>query len=115
MRGLLAVSLLMVACTEAPVSGGDPEKCGNHRLDSGETCDDGNDINDDACTNACQRAACGDGIVRMDLAEGTVGFEACDDANDDDEDACTSGCAVAVCGDGILRSDLAEGAEGFEA
>jgi cysteine-rich repeat protein len=28
-----------------------------------EECDDGNDVDTDACTNACTNAVCGDGIV----------------------------------------------------
>ena len=40
-------------------------------LDEGEVCDDGNEVNDDACTNSCRMARCGDGIVRRDLSPGT--------------------------------------------
>jgi len=31
-----------------------PENCGNGELDTGEQCDDGNRIDNDACTNLCQ-------------------------------------------------------------
>ena len=68
-----------------------------------EQCDDGNDVDDDACTNDCRAAICGDGIVRTDLEEGHVDFEQCDDANDVDSDACLNTCTVARCGDGVLR------------
>jgi cysteine-rich repeat protein len=37
--------------------------CGNGLLDLGEECDDGNTDPTDACTNTCQIAHCGDGIV----------------------------------------------------
>ena len=37
-----------------------------------ETCDDQNGT-DDACTNACQVARCGDGITRADVAAGAAG------------------------------------------
>jgi cysteine-rich repeat protein len=60
-----------------------------------EECDDGNDIDTDACTNECKHAVCGDGIV-------WEGVEECDDGNDIDTDACTNECKHAVCGDGIV-------------
>ena len=89
--------------------------CGNGVLEDGERCDDGNLINTDACTNACEPAVCGDGIPRADLSEGDPGYEACDDGNDSDEDACVSGCVAAGCGDGIHRQDLEPGSPGYEA
>ncbi len=71
-----------------------------------EQCDDGNDVDDDACTNDCRTAICGDGIVRTDLADDHVDFEQCDDGNDVDSDACLNSCAVARCGDGVLRQPM---------
>ena len=68
--------------------------CGNLRVDDGEQCDDGNQVNTDACTNSCADAVCGDGIVGPN--------EECDDGNQDNSDACTNGCANAVCGDNIV-------------
>ncbi|MEE2786116.1 MAG: DUF4215 domain-containing protein [Myxococcota bacterium] len=68
--------------------------CGNLRVDDGEQCDDGNEVDNDACTNACNNARCGDGIVGPN--------EECDDGNESDEDACTNACLNAVCGDGIV-------------
>ena len=65
-----------------------------------EACDDGNQIDEDVCTNACSVARCGDGIRRQDLAEDVEGYEACDDGNQNEMDRCTSQCALAVCGDG---------------
>src|SRR5690606_3094594 len=38
--------------------------CGDGHLDPGEACDDGNRVDDDACTNACALPRCGDGIVQ---------------------------------------------------
>ena len=35
---------------------------------SGEACDDGNLLDSDSCTAACQEAVCGDGILRSDLS-----------------------------------------------
>ncbi|MBK9756225.1 MAG: DUF4215 domain-containing protein [Nannocystis sp.] len=69
--------------------------CGDGNVDPGEACDDGNDIDTDACTNACKDAVCGDGI----LGPG----EACDDGNQIDDDDCTNMCAAASCGDGKLQ------------
>ena len=60
-----------------------------------EDCDDGNQVDDDACTNACQVAVCGDGIVQAG--------EECDDANAVNIDECTN-VYVTRCGDGILRA-----------
>jgi cysteine-rich repeat protein len=60
--------------------------CGDGVVDLGEACDDGNDVDVDACTNACELAACGDGIVSA-----LVG-EACDDGDEVDQDGCDSDC-----------------------
>ena len=37
--------------------------CGDGIVDPGEQCDDGNDINTDACSNDCSDAFCGDGTM----------------------------------------------------
>ena len=66
-------------------------------VSGGETCDDGNTVDSDACTNACAAAACGDGITRS-------GVEACDDGNGDDTDGCTNTCALPSCGDGRVQA-----------
>ncbi|WP_373047753.1 DUF4215 domain-containing protein [Vulgatibacter sp.] len=97
--GLLAcVALTATACgsEEDPV-------CGNGAVESGETCDDGNNNDNDGCTNACEPARCGDGIVED-------GEEACDDGNADNSDGCLNTCEVAVCGDGFVH----EGVEGCD-
>ncbi|MBX3160206.1 MAG: DUF4215 domain-containing protein [Deltaproteobacteria bacterium] len=67
-------------------------------LDQGEQCDDGNNIDTDACVN-CQNARCGDGKVR-------AGVEECDDGNSLNTDACTNACKNAVCGDGFVRAGV---------
>ncbi len=51
--------------------------CGDGVVEGDEVCDDGNDVDTDMCTNACEEAACGDGLVYE-------GVEACDDGNDID-------------------------------
>lgn len=69
--------------------------CGDHLVQSGEACDDGNNDDTDACVEGCALAACGDGFVR-------AGFEACDDGNAINTDGCRSDCAPSTCGDGIV-------------
>ncbi|TSD00430.1 MAG: hypothetical protein Greene101449_149 [Candidatus Peregrinibacteria bacterium Greene1014_49] len=60
--------------------------CGNGAIESGETCDDRNEINTDGCTNACRLPACGDGFIQ--------GTEECDDGNLLNEDSCTPECKI---------------------
>jgi cysteine-rich repeat protein len=81
------------------------DRCGDGEVQAGEACDDGNAIDEDACTNTCRLARCGDGIL-------FAGQEECDDGNSAANDECTDGCGLARCGDGIRRTDLSEyGAE----
>ena len=68
--------------------------CGDGVVDSRETCDDGNDIDDDGCRNDCSVPTCGDG--RLDSGE------VCDDGNRSNTDACLDTCAAAWCGDGFV-------------
>ena len=44
-----------------------------HVVEGDEACDDGNELDNDACLNNCQAARCGDGIVGPG--------EGCDDGN----------------------------------
>ncbi len=78
--------------------------CGDGVTDGalGEQCDDGNQINNDGCTNTCQNAACGDGIV------GNTPGEQCDDGNTDNTDACLNTCQAAICGDGVAQVGVEE-------
>src|SRR5262249_3545779 len=71
--------------------------CGNGVMDLGEECDDGNEDPNDACTNTCQAARCGDGIVE-------IGVEQCDDGNRNNNDACSNKCTETTCGDGIVQT-----------
>ena len=70
--------------------------CGDGIVDGDEQCDDANQDDGDACTNACTLAVCGDGV--------TGPGEACDDGNQIDDDDCTNACGPASCGDGKLQS-----------
>ncbi len=83
-------------------TGNSSSGCGDGVLDEGEACDDGNDINDDECTNNCTLPECGDGILQE--AE----EESCDDGNVDDTDMCTVECELASCGDGIIQGVIGE-------
>lgn len=69
--GILACSL---DCSSYDVSDCYIPGCGNGRVEGTEQCDDGNDNNNDACTNSCRNAICGDSVVRLDL-------ESCDTNN----------------------------------
>lgn len=70
-------------------------RCGNGVVEQGEMCDDGNQINTDACSNICRAAACGDGIIQSG--------EECDDANKINTDQCTNYCRQSICGDAIVQ------------
>ncbi len=63
-------------------SGGNEAFCGNGIVEADEECDDGNPLNNDACTAACINAVCGDGLLYE-------GQEYCDDGNTKDWDGCS--------------------------
>jgi cysteine-rich repeat protein len=71
--------------------------CGDGEVQAGEGCDDGNQIDTDACPSTCEEASCGDGFV-------AAANEECDDGNDVDSDDCPSTCENAVCGDGFTQA-----------
>jgi cysteine-rich repeat protein len=54
-------------------------------------------VDTDDCTNACQMASCGDGVL-------WEGVEICDDGNLANNDMCPGSCAPAFCGDGYTLS-----------
>jgi cysteine-rich repeat protein len=70
-------------------------RCGDGFVDLPETCDDGNLIDSDACSNTC-KLRCGDGIVQAE--------EQCDDGNRIATDGCSNTCTLPRCGDGIVQS-----------
>jgi cysteine-rich repeat protein len=78
----------------SPLAGTCRVVCGDGMVGGTEQCDDGNSIDTDACTSACEPARCGDGLVGPG--------EQCDDGNSIDTDACTSACEPARCGDGLV-------------
>ena len=87
------------------------ENCGNGVLNNGEHCDDGNQFNDDSCTNSCTLTYCGDSVTQqpngvLNGGPQDDGIEACDDGNLNDNDGCSNNCVLAqpVCGNGAVES-----------
>ncbi|MBY0279599.1 DUF4215 domain-containing protein [Candidatus Binatia bacterium] len=76
------------------------QQCGNGVKEGTEECDDGNQVNTDACTNACRNKRCGDGF--------TQSGEQCDDGNQNQNDACKNDCTNNVCGDQIVNPSAEE-------
>jgi cysteine-rich repeat protein len=60
--------------------------CGDGVVQPGERCDDGNFVDADDCSVACQLTHCGDGALDP--------FEGCDDGNVTAGDGCSARCAV---------------------
>ncbi len=54
-----------------------------------EQCDDGDHLNNDACTDSCQLNVCGDSMLYPEMEE-------CDDGNLDDADGCNTNCEQAL-------------------
>ena len=69
--------------------------CGNAQMDTGEQCDDGNQIDEDDCRADCQTNVCGDGKRDM---QGDV-TEECDELGGADSATCDSDCTIPRCGD----------------
>jgi cysteine-rich repeat protein len=81
-------------------------RCGDGVRQDPEQCDDGNDVDDDDCSNDCHlTASCGDGYVHR---RGTPPFEQCDEGpssapgSGDFTGHCLPGCILARCGDGFV-------------
>ena len=82
----LATDNLMIAAADAT--------CGNGQAEIGESCDDGQRIDDDGCDSNCTASGCGNGIANAG--------EECDDGNHDEADGCSNVCEQARCGDGLV-------------
>jgi cysteine-rich repeat protein len=76
--------------------------CGDHIVDPGEQCDDGNHSDGDGCQHNCVFPGCGDGALDRG--------EMCDDGNLVDSDGCSSACvrdaAYVFVSSALYSSDL---------
>jgi cysteine-rich repeat protein len=77
--------------------------CGDNVVDTGEMCDDGNNVSGDGCSADCSsNEVCGNSVVDPG--------ELCDDGNQTNSDACPDGpfgtCEPAVCGDGFVHAGV---------
>lgn len=81
-------------------------RCGDTILDTGESCDDGNNRDGDGCSAMCRfEARCGDG--RIDMGE------VCDDGNNASADGCRSDCrSDERCGNSIVDTAVGEVCDG---
>ncbi len=97
-------------------------QCGDGVKDPLEVCDDGNDVNEDGCTNACERNICGDGFFFRGVEECDLGTSrnglAC--TNAEYGSTCTS-CSLSCkfqltqggyCGDGKKNPGTPEQCDG---
>ncbi|MEQ1848962.1 MAG: DUF4215 domain-containing protein, partial [Candidatus Peribacteraceae bacterium] len=66
--------------------------CGNMVTENGEQCDDGNQNNNDQCSNQCRLTVCGDGSVQNPNGNGQN--EQCDDGNTNNGDGCSNSCQL---------------------
>jgi cysteine-rich repeat protein len=76
---------------------------------AGEECDDGNTVDEDACSNTCKinLAKCADLGVCPVCGNGKFEIgEECDDGNTIPGDDCTSTCKSEYCGDGITQGPI---------
>jgi cysteine-rich repeat protein len=87
--------------------------CGDGIVQSGEECDDGNQVNDDACSNTCQIVGptptptptplplCGNGVCDPGSGETCDGPVRCSGGGIFNSDSCRVDCTY--CGDGIVQ------------
>lgn len=74
------------------------EVCGDGVVNTGESCDDGNADDTDACLTSCDDARCGDGVIWQNR-------ELCDPGplSVDAGGTCNANCTVPSCGNGNLE------------
>jgi len=105
--------------------------CGNGMREGEEQCDDGNEVDDDECSNACVPETCGNQMhdegedcdstaansdvlctpeCQINICHDgyQLGEEKCDDGNTDDDDDCVDACQFAACGDFHVHADVEE-------
>ncbi|MBK8170183.1 MAG: DUF4215 domain-containing protein [Sandaracinaceae bacterium] len=98
---------------DSEVIDGAPMPCGNGVVDTGESCDDANEDDTDACRNTCV-FACGDGVVQASETCDTAilsGSGACV-SSCDDHDPCTTDMLVGTpcsrsCAHGLITANVA--------
>jgi len=113
--GFLFSPFFQVLAEDLDVTATVPAICGNGAQEGAEECDDGNAVDDDACSNACiEEDEQGGGVVIIipppllppppicgnGIKEGN---EQCDDGNGVNGDGCAAGCmneGPAICGNG---------------
>jgi len=106
--------------------------CGNGKVENNEQCDDGDKVDDNACSNNCILNFCGDKKISQGLGEqcedgnlvndddcnkcklttcgdkvlqtASTRKEQCDDGNKIDDDACSNACKTPKCGDLIVQA-----------
>ncbi len=78
---------------------GIPPECGNGFVETGEGCDDGDDICGDGCDPNCAPSGCGNGFVCV--GDG----EECDDGLALETGACPA-CMYATCEDGFVQTGV---------
>ncbi len=103
-------------CDDANAAGGCNDDCqggtgcGDGAIDiSGggvalEECDDGNQDNQDDCTNACDLNTCGDGIVQLSGAR----VESCEPVGGPEDADCNLDCTTQTCGDNKINKAAGE-------
>jgi cysteine-rich repeat protein len=99
--GAKSTGNLVTSCT---TNGSSEPECGDNTIDSGEMCDDGNNVGGDGCSGDClSDETCGNGIIDSSLGED------CDDGNSVGGDGCSGDClSDETCGNGIIDSSLGE-------
>lgn len=81
-------------------------RCGDGSVAGSEGCDDGNEIDNDACRNFCALATCGDGVVNPG--------EGCDDGNLASNDGCSDTCVAEAQANPLPGGGVGQGAGGGE-
>jgi len=84
-----------------------PPVCGNGKLEAGEACDDGNNMDGDGCSANCTKEppppVCGDGNIDAG--------EECDDGNGVNGDCCSSNCQFDAAGSSCADATVCNGDE----
>ena len=80
--------------------------CGNGVVDPGESCDEGPANNPTgACTDACEKAQCGDSKVEAGVEECDPGSQPGSSSPVTDDPDCNSDCKLTRCGDGTKQEN----------